>query len=155
MLTREQFVKLQELFDAVLAAPEAQWSEVSEQLCAECAELREPLAELLNGHRKSSSNATNRLVQGIGEQLQAHIPELVHAGAMIGVYRLHEQIGVGGMGRVYRASRNKDGVTREFALKLLRQELSNSSLLARFQQEKEILLRNSMQEQGPQNKVSF
>lgn len=141
MLTREQFAKLEQLFDEVLAAPAQEREALIEQHCGQSPELGEPLRDLLRAHEQQSPNSTNQLVQEVSGQLRTHLPDLVHAGAIVGEYRLLEQIGVGGMGRVYRASRSKDGVHREFALKLLRQELSNTVLLQRFAQEKDILQR--------------
>lgn len=141
MLTREQFAKLEELFDAVSAVPKEQRQTLITQLGAQYPELLDPLSELLQAHERQSPNSTSQLAQNISAQLQTHLPELVHAGAVVGDYRLLSQIGVGGMGRVFRASRSKDGAQREFALKLLRQELADGNLRQRFRQEVEILQR--------------
>lgn len=53
-------------------------------------------------------------------------------------YVLHEQIGIGAMGRVYRATRKTDG--QEFAIKFLRKSLTqNDSALRRFLAEAKIV----------------
>jgi len=56
----------------------------------------------------------------------------------LGHYRVHEQIGAGGMGEVYRATDTRLG--REVALKVLPDEFARDpERLARFQQEARVL----------------
>lgn len=60
----------------------------------------------------------------------------------IGAYRLIEQIGLGGMGLVYRANRADGALDRDVALKLIQPEITNDlSLFQRFQSEGHILAR--------------
>jgi len=53
--------------------------------------------------------------------------------ARVGQYDVHEQIGAGGMGEVYRATHSL--LKRSTALKFLRPEIAGSKSLARFEQE--------------------
>lgn len=68
-------------------------------------------------------------------------PETVlQVGAQIGPYTLLEEIGLGGMGRVFRASDRAGGP--DIALKILKNKLrGHKELRARFQREAKILMR--------------
>ncbi len=63
-------------------------------------------------------------------------PEL---GALVNGYRIVEELGRGGMGRVYRALHPR--IHREVALKLLRPGLDSAHVIARFEAEREALAR--------------
>ncbi len=63
-------------------------------------------------------------------------PEL---GALVNGYRIIEELGRGGMGRVYRAQHPR--LNREVALKLLRPGLDSAHVIARFEAEREALAR--------------
>jgi len=60
-------------------------------------------------------------------------------GRRIGDYRLDEQIGEGGMGAVFRASRADDQYRKQVAIKLLKEGFESSYALARFRAERQIL----------------
>jgi serine/threonine-protein kinase len=61
------------------------------------------------------------------------------SGSRAGAYVLLDEIGQGGMGRVFRAVREDAGVRQEVAVKLLRREMIDTEMLARFQAERRIL----------------
>ena len=63
----------------------------------------------------------------------------VWIGRRIGDYRLDEQIGEGGMGAVFRASRADDQYRKQVAIKLLKEGFESSYALARFRAERQIL----------------
>ncbi|MFN1836053.1 tetratricopeptide repeat protein [Balneola sp. MJW-20] len=58
---------------------------------------------------------------------------------MIGPYRLIREIASGGMGKVFLAVRNDEQFERFVALKVIRKELVNESILQRFYEERQIL----------------
>src|SRR5688500_1795650 len=58
-------------------------------------------------------------------------------GALLNGYRLLEEIGHGGMGRVYRAQHPR--LDQEVALKVLRPGMDNAPILARFEAERQAL----------------
>jgi eukaryotic-like serine/threonine-protein kinase len=63
----------------------------------------------------------------------------VWIGRRIGDYRLDEQIGEGGMGAVFRASRADDQYKKQVAIKLLKEGFESSYALAHFRAERQIL----------------
>lgn len=74
--------------------------------------------------------------------LEAHeASEAEPALRRIGVYRLEERVGRGGMGEVWRASRADGQFEQKVAVKLVRSGLGSDLLLRRFQSERQLLAR--------------
>ncbi len=59
----------------------------------------------------------------------------------VGPYQLHEVLGRGGMGVVYRATRIEGGFEQEVALKVVRKGMDSRAVLRRFEQERQVLAR--------------
>jgi non-specific serine/threonine protein kinase len=80
---------------------------------------------------------TGALARGLGSQLAKAITPGAFAGIpeRIGPYRIVGRIGEGGMGEVFRAEQ-KEPVTREVALKVVRAGLDSERILARFEAER-------------------
>ena len=60
-------------------------------------------------------------------------------GRTIGVYRLEEEIGRGGMGAVYRAVRTDGEFDQTVAIKLIKRGMDTDQILNRFRRERQIL----------------
>ena len=60
-------------------------------------------------------------------------------GRRIGPYQLVEEIGIGGMGEVYRAFRADDQYRKEVAIKLVRSGEDSKFVVARFKSERQVL----------------
>ncbi|MGI8788260.1 MAG: serine/threonine protein kinase [Pyrinomonadaceae bacterium] len=60
-------------------------------------------------------------------------------GQQIGAYRIEREIGFGGMGAVYSATRNDGKFEQKVAVKMLKRELNTAAIRRRFQHEQQIL----------------
>src|SRR5687768_17974874 len=60
-------------------------------------------------------------------------------GRTVGAYRLDEEIGRGGMGAVYRATRVDGEFDQKVAVKLIKRGMDTDMILRRFRRERQIL----------------
>ncbi len=70
--------------------------------------------------------------------LSENIPENSMIGRRIGVYRLEEEVGRGGMGVVYRAERVDGEFDQTVAVKLIKRGMDTDLILKRFRRERQI-----------------
>src|SRR5262245_38515285 len=110
----------------------ARWSAFLDDACGANADLRCRVEALLAAHRQANS-----LLDG---PASATIPETLseEAGAVVGPYKLLEQIGEGGFGVVYLAEQTEP-VRRKVALKILKPGMDTRQVVARFEAERQAL----------------
>jgi serine/threonine protein kinase/tetratricopeptide (TPR) repeat protein len=126
----------QSLFIAALEKEDpAERAAFLDQACAGDTALRQRIDRLLARHEQT------------GEFLEPPLPRLAlpedspageRPGAMVGPYRLMEEIGEGGMGLVYVAEQQHP-VRRKVALKLIKPGMDSRQVVARFEQERQAL----------------
>lgn len=100
-------------------------------------ELRNELDSLLASHEQASASFLNQPAAAIATLLSDPAEEMI--GRRLGPYEVICQIGVGGMGEVYRAFRADDEYRKEVAIKLVRAGQASSAILNRFRNERQIL----------------
>jgi eukaryotic-like serine/threonine-protein kinase len=98
-------------------------------------ELRAEVSSLLQAHERAQS----RFLESPAVAISAPVPEASRAGETVGDYRLETEIGRGGMGEVYLATRADGLYTKEVAVKLVRGGPTAALLLERFRTERQIL----------------
>src|SRR6266852_806944 len=105
-----------------------------DQACANQADLRHSVEMLLQAHDKAGA-----FLQGghddnpTLDQIDREVP-----GAVIGPYKLLEQIGEGGFGVVFMAEQTRP-VRRKVALKLIKPGMDTRQVIARFEAERQAL----------------
>src|SRR5205085_10959300 len=116
-------------------SPDA-WDRFLDEACAGDAELRRQAAGLLDAHRRAGSF----LAQGVVAPARAVDPPPVPEapGAVIGPYKLLEQIGEGGFGVVFMAEQQHP-VRRKVALKVIKPGMDSRQVGARFEAERQAL----------------
>lgn len=139
MDAQQAFARVQQLFDEALDLPAAQWDAFVATACANDPETAAMLQELLRQQRRLAARDTAAQFGDLPGRAAAALPELLGEGSRIGPYTLLAQVGVGGMGRVFRAERVTAEFRQSVAIKLLRQELVEPSLLRRFSTERRLL----------------
>lgn len=137
-MTADNWERLKDLFERALACgpPEEQ----REFLAANCggdAALCAELESLLEEHGRMSAAF---LEQAPVSELRARATWPAE-GSVIGAYRLERQLGRGGMGTVFLASRADGAYQKQVAIKLLSAGGTNEELVRRFLAERQILAR--------------
>src|SRR5262245_29842332 len=120
--------RVRELFSAALdlepTARDALLREVEE---------RDPTLAAEVGSLLAAHEAASGVLDGPPLSPRAHGPR---AGDRIGPYRVIEEIGRGGMGVVYRATRDDQSFTKQVAIKLIDPFLRSDEILRRFRAER-------------------
>jgi serine/threonine-protein kinase len=142
LVDEERRQRLRRLFDLFGAAVELEASARAyyvAQHTADDPDLREKLERLLQrDHQLKDVNTVSAL-----DRLASELPELTAerdwSGTQLGRYELIEEIGRGGMGRVYRARRVDGAFEQQVAVKLVARNAMNPALLRRFSNERRVL----------------
>jgi WD40 repeat protein/serine/threonine protein kinase/Flp pilus assembly protein TadD len=113
-----------------------------DEACAGRPELRQQVEHLLRLHEAAGSfldrPAAGPAATGPFEAAAAQAPPSEAAGAVIGPYKLLEQIGEGGVGAVWMAQQTEP-VKRLVAVKLIKPGMDSKQVLARFEAERQAL----------------
>src|SRR3954447_24883078 len=111
-----------------------------DEVCAEHPDLRREIDALLTAHDQAAGFLEGppvALASGV-ETSAATAPPPEQLGAMIGPYKLLQQLGEGGMGVVFMAEQLRP-VRRMVALKIIKPGLDTKSVIARFEAERQAL----------------
>ena len=127
---REHWENLKELFGAALECEPERRAEFLQHACGSNHSLRAELQSLLSSYDKTSGITHHPWA--------AESIENVAPFESIGPYRLLKKLGEGGMGQVWLADQTSP-VHRQVALKLIRASPLDTSLLHRFQAERQSL----------------
>jgi serine/threonine protein kinase len=138
-MTPERWEKVKAVLGTALELPDDDRPMYLDQQCGNDISLRNEIELLLRGER-------NVEPQFLGETALAQVAAALipiednpWIGRRVGVYKIVEQIGSGGMGEVYRAFRADDQYRKEVALKLIRAGQDSGAVIARFKNERQIL----------------
>lgn len=122
-----------EIFVAALAKPSpAERAAFLDQTCGGDAGLRSQVEALLHEHEQLGSFLEPPLARTVDEPIQDR------PGAVIGAYKLLEEIGEGGFGVVFMAEQTAP-VRRKVALKILKPGMDSRQVVARFEAERQAL----------------
>jgi serine/threonine-protein kinase len=139
-LTKEEWIVLSALLDEALELPQVQrqaWLDARDGISTH---MRALASRMLSS--TDSDYSLPELPQYADADLGALLPEQaqdLQAGGLVGPYRLLREIGHGGMGTVWLATRDDAAPKRDVALKLPHSTLRQHHLAERFARERDIL----------------
>src|SRR5215510_5028395 len=141
VMTPERWRQVEEIFQAALdLSPEERNRYVSE-VCAEDNDLKRDVESLLSQY-DSAGELLDEPIYGNTElsALESFIDEKdPMIGRRLGAYRIEREIGRGGMGAVYEASRADNEFNKRAAIKLVKRGMDTDFILRRFRKERQIL----------------
>lgn len=126
--------------EALLGVPPENRPAVLDRVCGSDLELRDELESLLIAHDESEgflATSAESFAAPYLERAAASISD--KPGAVVGRYRLVEEIGRGGMGTVWVATRADGQFEHRVALKLVKRGMDTEEIIARFRRERQIL----------------
>jgi serine/threonine protein kinase len=138
-MTPEHWERVKDVLAAALELPPEERGNWLGQACAGDGELRSEIELLLQSEQVAGPDFLGE--SSLAEVAAALIPieQNLWIGRRVGAYQIVEQIGVGGMGEVYRAFRADDQYRKEVALKVIRAGQDSNSVISRFRNERQIL----------------
>ncbi len=134
----DRWQEIDRVFESVLAMPPEERAARLDELCADDADMRREVEELLDAERASASFLSTSLGDvAVADALGADAT--YEAGHRIGPYELLRPVGQGGMSTVYLATRADGHYQRTVAIKLIRRGFESAQILHRFRMERQIL----------------
>jgi eukaryotic-like serine/threonine-protein kinase len=140
-MTPERWRQVEEIFQSALDLhPQARAAFLNDA-CAADVSLKDHVEALLSQH-DSAGGLLEQPVYGVTEMnaLQSFLEDTDPLlGKRLGAYRIESEIGRGGMGAVYEASRADNEFHKRAAIKLVKRGMDTDFILRRFRKERQIL----------------
>jgi len=133
----ERWHRIEALFDAVSALPEAEREAWLDNACKDDPSLKAEVLELLQFDGEATGNV-RASVRAAADEL-AEQTATAFIGERIGAFRVCEKIAEGGMGTVFLAERDDGSFEQTVAIKLLSRHLAGADAITRFLEERSIL----------------
>jgi len=136
-MTPEQWQQVRPILESALELDPASRASFLDGACADSF-LRREVESLIAAHEQASAHVLepgSPLGLDVEDKAQFRLP----AGKRIGPYQTVGEIGIGGMGEVYRAVRADDAYRKQVAIKLVRSGQNSTFVLNRFRNERQIL----------------
>ena len=137
-MTSERWYEVKEIFAAALEHSTAERAAYLDKVCSGDDTLRREVESLLASHEQAGEFIESPAVS-TDTTLPALEDEDHEIGRRIGAYRIVKEIGRGGMGSVYLASRDDEEFERRVAVKLIRRGMEIDFIVRRFRNERQIL----------------
>ena len=136
----ERWAQIKNLFESAISQDVSERDSFLAFQCGSDDELRREVQSLLSAY-----DSTGDFLEDPCFELKSFARDLENGGvsqplgSRIGAYRIDEQIGHGGMGAVYLATRADDEFRKQVAIKLIRVGAADAMAIRRFRNERQIL----------------
>jgi eukaryotic-like serine/threonine-protein kinase len=137
-LTPEHWKKVEDVFESALQRPPSERSAYVQAACGNDESLRHQVETLLLSlERAGGFMEASALGVNLTDTVVEETPSLI--GKRLGSYRIVKEIGRGGMGSVYLATRADDEFQKRVAIKLIKRGMDTDFIVKRFRNERQIL----------------
>ena len=139
-MTDENWKRLEKLFIAAIELPRGERVGYVERACGSDQQMLQEVLALLERDVEDEDDVSDTVQACIRRVLEEATTEREPLpGEQIGPYRIERELGRGGMGRVYLATRDDDSFHKQVAIKRMRGGLWQKELEERFRNERQIL----------------
>ncbi len=140
-MSPERWQQIERIFlEAVEIADLAERARFLDENCSNDAELKSAVEKLIAQDERAETEILKPLVERSGIHAFAGLTETDPViGTNIGKYKILREIGEGGMGTVYFATRADGFFRKQVAVKLVKRGMDTRHILRRFRQERQIL----------------
>ncbi len=136
-MTSEDWQKVKEIFNAALDLPPDERHSFVGKNCTDN-ELREEVEALLASSDEAENFIEDPALTRVSHLVTAEkMPSYI--GKQIGSYKIEKEIGKGGMGAVYLATRADKEFDKKVAIKLIKRGFDTDEIIERFRHERQIL----------------
>src|SRR5262245_36863520 len=140
-MTPERWRQVEEIFQGALDRAPDERTQFVILACGDDESLRRDVQLLLRQHDSAGELLEQPLYAntelGMLESFVEETDPMI--GRRLGAYRIEREIGRGGMGAVYEASRGDNGFHKRAAIKLVKRGMDTDFILRRFRKERQIL----------------
>ena len=147
-MTPERWQQIKGVLDQALDLAPSERAALLDRVCSADSSLRKEVEVLLASDEEAGADFLNE-IRGLdlGTTVDPYESSATSSatsahnwiGRRVGPYKIVEQIGVGGMGEVYRAFRADDQYKKQVALKVVRGGQDSAFVVSRFRNERQIL----------------
>jgi serine/threonine protein kinase len=136
-MTHEKWQRVKEIFHGAFELPDAERARYISSECGDDPFMLGEVRSLLASHSEARSLFEAPALAAVSDLIEDSAPS--RAGQIIGSYRLESEIGRGGMGAVYLASRADEAYDKKVAIKLIKRGFDTDEIVRRFRYERQIL----------------
>jgi non-specific serine/threonine protein kinase/serine/threonine-protein kinase len=149
----ERWARVEEIFQEALDCPPAERASFIEEQCGSDSELRAQIENLVGNHSTGNpflespiwtdslffrTTLKDKIAESIEDEIDFADERDTIFGQRIGAYWLEREIGRGGMGIVFLATRAED-FRQKVAIKIVKRGMDTDFILRRFRQERQVL----------------
>jgi len=150
----QRWRQTEEIFQAALDLPPDEREKFIAEKCGEDDDLRREIEKLIARYEKDEtflespvwtdsrflqSEAKREIAASLDEEILTHRAKKNFINERVGVYRLTEELGKGGMGVVYLAVRADGEFEQKAAVKLIKRGMDTDFIIKRFRHERQIV----------------
>jgi len=142
-MSPERYQHVKRIFEQVVDLPPPERQAALDRLSGPDNDLRREVEQLLVSDRSAGAFMAKPALAPLG-RIVPKLTRVTLLGSRIGPYEVLSEIGRGGMGTVYLASRADDQFRKLVALKIVNATAETESMVARFRRERQILAISSI-----------
>ena len=136
-MTQEKWQRVKEIFHTAFEMPDTERTRYLSSECGDDPAMMTEVESLLASHSEARSLFEAPALAAVTDLIEDTAPS--RAGQIIGSYKLESEIGRGGMGAVYLASRADKEYDKKVAVKLIKRGFDTDEIVGRFRYERQIL----------------